>query len=239
LFGERERGAIIQGLFTELFDGGLAQFRGTDANELRDFLSLRADRAVLQASVAKWALFEVRAAHAARYRDLLSRDAVEELGSDVLSELLSRSLARFRGQNDRQLYVYVRTAAHRTVSRAARRSILDRESLARITLGTPSDAPPLQGRPPRPPALRLRPDAPLAISAEDKTYIEDLLQADGKLSVVAAFRGVTRGSVTKRVQRIMGRLASLEPEQRERVGEWAESTLGELHAQRFSACSHP
>lgn len=239
LFRRKERSGIVQGLFTELFDGGLAQFRGVDATELLDFLSLRADRAVLKAAVAMWALFEVRATHRARYRDLLSHNEVDELGADVLSELLSRSLARFKGHNDRQLYVYVRTAAHRAVSRAARRKILDRDSVAQLNTEAPTDSPPLQGRPTPPPRLRLRPSDPLPISPEDQAYIEALLQAGGKLSSLAEARGVTRGSVTKRVQRIMGRLDALEPEQRERVGEWAEATLGEMQASERRATPCP
>jgi|GEM_PF-6736890 len=225
-----ERGAIVQGLFTELFDGGLARFAGAEPDDLLQFVQLVADRAVLRAAVAKWALFEVRAARGARYRDLLSQDEVEELGADVLGELLSRALDRFEGGNDRQLYVYVRTTAHRAVSRAARRKVLDRDSVNRMRNEAPPDAPPLLGRPAQTPRLRLRPSDPLPISRDDREYIEDLLAAGGKLSSLAQARGVTRGSVTKMVQRILGRLDSLPMDDRERVGEWAEATLAQLQA---------
>jgi hypothetical protein len=230
LFVPAERGAIAQGLFSDLFDGGLARFRGADAAELIDWVTLLCDRAVLRAAVAKWARFEVRAAHGARYRDLLSADEVEELGADVLGELLTRGLDRFEGANDRQLYVYVRTTAHRAVSRAARRKVLHRQSVARLRSEAPPDSPPLLGRPAPAPSPRLRSEEPLAISADDQAYIEALLHAGGKLSSLAEARGVTRGSVTKRVQRILRRLDALEPDERERIGEWAEDTLVELHS---------
>ena len=45
------------------------------------------------------------------------------------------------------------------------------------------------------------------------------------LSALAEQRGVTRSSVTKMVQRILGRLDSLDPHQREQVGEWAQRVL--------------
>ncbi|MCO4771398.1 MAG: hypothetical protein KDA24_15290 [Deltaproteobacteria bacterium] len=228
LFRADERGAIVQGLFADLFDGGLATFAGVDGADLLGFVTLRADRAVLHASVSRWAIFEVRSAHRARYRDLLSDDEVDEIGADVLSELLSRSLARFEGGNDRQLYVYVRTTAHRAVSRAARRKVLDRESVARLREEAPPDLPPLVGRPAPAPRVRLRPRDPLPISADDEAYLRELLEAGGKLASVAASRGVSRGSVTKMVQRILGRLDALSVDERERVGEWAEATLGEL-----------
>lgn len=230
LFTADERGAIVQGVFTELFDGGLATFRGVDAAELLAWVRLRADRAVLKAAVARWATFEVRSAHRARYRDLLTDAEVEEISADVLSELLGRSLARFEGQNDRQLYVYVRTSAHRAVGRAARRKVLHRKSVAKMRQEAPPDLPPLVGSPEPAPRVRLNSEAPLPISADDEAYLRELLEAGGKLASVAERRGVTRGSVTKMVQRIMRRLDDLTPDERERVGEWAEATLGALQA---------
>ena len=228
LFDVKERGALVQGLFVDLFNGGLAWFHGADAAELLEFINQRADRSVLQAAVAKWATFEVRSAHRSRYRDLLTDAEVEELAADVLGDLLGRSLARFEGQNDRQLYVYVRTTAHRAVSRAARRKVLDRQSVATLRKEAPPDLPPLVGRLPSPPRVRLRPEDPLPISAADEAYLRDLLAAEGKLAALAEARGVTRGSVTKMVQRILKRLDALSADERERVGEWAEATLVEL-----------
>lgn len=226
LFDDDEQGCVVKEVFTGLFDGGLAAFGGRDAEDLLDFVHEQADRAVLRATVAKWGLKEVRSAWRARYADLLSPQEVEELSGDVLSELLWRSLGRFRGHTGNELYVYVRTMCHRAVGRAARRKVLDRQSIQKLQSEAPPDDPPLLGRPEAPPLVRLRGEGgELAISATDREYLEALLRVGGKMSALAEQRGVTRSSVTKMVQRILSRLDALEPDQREQVGVWAERVL--------------
>ena len=226
LFVAAERGCVVQEVFAGLLNGGLAGFRGRDAAALMALVREQADRAALRAAVAKWGLKEVRAAWRSRYSDLLSAEEVEELSGDVLSELLWRSLGRFRGHTGNELYVYVRTMCRRAVSRAARRRILHRESIQTLRAEAPPDRPPLLGRPAQAPPIRLRgePSAP-PISATDQEYLEALLGVRGKLSALAEQRGVTRSSVTKMVQRILGRLDSLLPDEREQVGQWAERVL--------------
>ena len=226
LFDDGERGCIVQDVFSTLFDGGLAAFRGRDADALLDAVHERADRAVLRAAVGKWGLKEVRSAWRSRYVDLLTAEEVEELSGDVLSELLWRSLQRFRGTTGNELYVYVRTMCRRAVGRAARRKILDRESIRTMVGEAPPDRPPLLGRPAVPPPVRLRNElGELPISPSDQEYLAALLGVGGKLSALAEQRGVTRSSVTKMVQRILGRLDTLDPHQREQVGEWAQRVL--------------
>jgi hypothetical protein len=230
LLSSDERGCVVREVFFALFEGGLAGFRGRDAEALLDFVHEHTDRAVLRAAVAKWGLKEVRSAWRSRYQDLLSSEEMEELSGDVLGELLWRSLGRFRGATGNELYVYVRTMCRRSVGRAARRKILDRQSISRLQQEAPPGDPPLLGRPQPQPPVRLRGEGgPPPISATDQAYLEALLRAGGKLSALAEQRGVTRSSVTKMVQRILARLDALEPQQREQVGDWATQIL-ELRA---------
>ena len=231
LFTEAERGCLLKEVFTDLVDGGLAAFRGPDAASLLGWVQLVADRALLRAAVGKWALDSVRATWRAKYRTLLTEAEADELGADVLGELLGRALARFEGTTAAELYVYVRTTARRAIGKAARRAVLDRDTRARMLAEAQPDAPPLVGRIPPPPRVRLREGAP-PISVDDQRYLEDLLAAGGKLATVAEQRGVTRGSVTRMVQRILGRLDALPLDERERVGEWAEATLVRIEERR-------
>ncbi len=225
-FTENERSCIVREVFQGLFDGGLAAFRGRDAEALLDFVHEHADRGLLRAAVARWGLKEVRSAWRSRYADLLTTQEVEELSGDVLGELLLRSLGRFQGGTGNELYVYVRTMCRRSVARAARRKILDRQSIRRLQREAPQDDPPLLGQPSRPAPPRLRTEhGPPPISETDQAYLEALLQVGGKLSSLAEQRGVTRSSVTKMVQRILGRLDTLEPDEREQVGVWATQVL--------------
>jgi hypothetical protein len=231
IFDSEQVACLVQETFKQLFDGGLAEFRGSCEADLLAFVRDRADRVVLRGAVAEWTDHEVGCAWRSRYRDLFSPEEAEDLAGEAVTELLRSALASFRGETPAELYAFCRTVAHRTVSRAARRRVRDRSSLA--LLRSQQERPGLASDLERLP--RLGEDLPLPISGTDREYLEELIALDGSRSSLARHRGVNRSAVTKMVQRIMVRLDELDDEERQRVGEWASSTWSAIQAARATS----
>jgi len=227
IFDAHQVSCLVQEVFKQLFDGGLASFRGACEADLLAFVEDRADRVILRAVAAEWTDHEVRGAWRSRYYDLFSPEEADDLAGEAVGELLRAALPSFRGGTAAELYGFARTVARRTVSRAARRRCRDRSSLALLRSQ--------QERPgPVAPDLSLRMDLnePLPISASDREYLEELLSVNGSRSQLARLRGVNRSAVTKMVQRILVRLDDLPEDERARVGRWAEQTWATLHRPR-------
>jgi hypothetical protein len=218
IFSSEQVSCLVQEVFGQLFNGGLAAFRGRCEADLVAFVQDRADRVLLRAVVAEWTDHEVRCSWRARYRDLFSPEEADDLASEAVGELLRSALASFRGASAPELYGFARTVAHRTVSRAARRRCRDRNSLAL-----------LRSQQERPGTARyelptLSTSHPLPLSLSDRDYLTELISVDGSRSQLARLRGVNRSAVTKMVQRILVRLDELDEDQRAQVGQWAEQT---------------
>ncbi len=160
-----------------------------------------------------------------RYRDLLSEAALEDVISEVLYQMLSGALLQFRGHTLSELLGFARTIADRTLWRAARRRIRERETLAELEEE-------IQGWSVR----TLRPDQSLIavpktpLSEADTTYLLSLLEA-GSLACLARELGVSRAAVTQRVQRIRGRIAKLSEVEQDTAESWLRQNAARKRAQ--------
>lgn len=219
IFSAAQVSCLVQEVFKQLFDGGLAAFRGSCEADLVAFVQDRADRVVLRAVAAEWTDHEVRSAWRSRYYDLFSTEEADDLAGEAVGELLRSALPSFRGGTAAELYGFTRTVAHRTVSRAARRRCKDRSSLA--LLRSQRERPGPVGPDV---TARWHADRPLPLSCSDQEYLLELLSVNGSRSKLARLRGVNRSAVTKMVQRILVRLDELDEDQRAQVGQWAEET---------------
>lgn len=188
-------------------------------SQLRDLL---ADRHTEQAR----ALYEIllRYVHRrvtsvadATARGLLGASEVEDVAAEVLFQLMTSALVRFRGETLPELLAFVRTVSDRSLWRAARRrhkerELIDGSGCDLIERWTQS--------PPTPDELvRVVPDTPLAEA--DKAYLLELFAAGSKVEY-ARRTGVSRAAVTQRVQRIQNRIARFAPEERHAVDAWLE-----------------
>ncbi len=154
-----------------------------------------------------------------RYPDVLSKPDHEEVVGEVLLQLMSGSLARFRGHTIGELLAFVRAICDRTVGHTARRRIRERDTLAGAALNEvrawTSDSP----RPDK--VVRLVPHSPL--SDADTAYLTALLGA-GSQAELARTAGVSRAAVTQRLHRIRDRIQAMKPEHRETAREWVRET---------------
>lgn len=187
--------------------------------QLRLLLSDRTspEARALYVTIAKYVHGRVQWYGRHRYRDVLSNGEVEDLVGDVLFQLMTGSLAQFRGETLRELLGYVRTITDRTVWRVTRRRIEERNALqgaAAETVRSWTQAPPGPEQ-----AVRILQHAPLA--EKDQAYLRALLAAGSK-SEYARRAGVSRAAVTQRVQRIRSRIDALTESQRGAVQNWLE-----------------
>ena len=160
-----------------------------------------------------------------RYGDLLSESTLEELISEVLYQLLSGALRQFRGTSLAEVLGFARTIADRTLWRAARRRIRERETLSeheddilQWSVGSP-----------RPDQIIIAiPQSPLCDT--DTGYLLSLLEA-GSQATLARTLGVSRAAVTQRVQRIQQRIAQLTPAQQDVAKSWLLQSAARHHVQ--------
>lgn len=218
VLSEQELGATVHEAFTALFDGGLSRFRGCCEADLVTFVEARADRVLMRAVTAEWARHEARATWRIRYSDLLDPQEAEEASAEAVREVVGTALHGFRGGSAAELYGFVRTVASRTVGRAARRKVKERDGLYSLHASEPDRGSPRIDGP------TLRATGPLPISDADRDYLAELIAAGGNKAALARGRGVGRSAVTKMVQRILVRLDDLEEDDRQRVGDWARET---------------
>jgi DNA-directed RNA polymerase specialized sigma24 family protein len=165
-----------------------------------------------------------------RYHDVLARPDREELVGDVLLQLMSGSLTRFRGHTIGELLAYVRSICDRTVGHAARRRIRERDTLAGAANGAVRDWTPASPRPDQ--VVRLVPESPL--TEADTTYLEALLHA-GSQAELARSEGVSRAAVTQRLHRIRDRIEAMAPDVQDTAKEWVRETARRTEAQRDEA----
>jgi DNA-binding CsgD family transcriptional regulator len=153
-----------------------------------------------------------------RYSNVLSMIDQEEIVGEVVLQLISGALARFRGHSIGELLAFVRMICDRTVGHTARKRIRERDTLAgeareEIAAWT--------SRSPRPDqVIRLVPQTPL--SDADAEYLQTLLQA-GSQAALARAQGVSRAAVTQRLHRIRDRVAAMSPDAQDATRAWVEA----------------
>jgi DNA-directed RNA polymerase specialized sigma24 family protein len=138
----------------------------------------------------------------------------EDVVGEVLLELATGALARFRGGSLPELLAYVRTMTDRTVWRLVRRrrserALLDGPAEEEVRSWTaPAPGPDVEGGP-----------RPTALPADDAEYLTALLEAGNKADF-ARHAGVSRAAVTQRVNRIKSRISALSAGERDAVDAW-------------------
>lgn len=164
-----------------------------------------------------------------RYADLLSEAHREELVGEVLYELMSGSLAGFRGDSLGELTAFVKRICDRQAWRAARRRIRERDALSERGLAA-DVVRAWSGHVPGPADnVRLPTDNPLANA--DADYLRKLLEA-GSRAELARVEGVSRAAVTQRVQRIKRRISELSEPEQAAAEAWFEREADRVAAQR-------
>jgi len=151
-----------------------------------------------------------------RCEGLISEADQEEILAEVMFQMMSGSLARFRGESLPQLLAFVRTATDRITWRTAERKLRERNAVERITDDRDARWTMAQVRAPDASA-EVSPESPLP--PDDQTYLIALLQAGSKADL-ARVAGVSRAAVTQRIQRIRDRIDSLAPRQRAAHEAW-------------------
>lgn len=151
------------------------------------------------------------------YADLLSADEIDEAVADVLQRLMTRALARFRGESQAELFAFVRTVTDRCVWHRAQRKLRERRVLRQ-------EAPELSGEwMSGGAAVADEPDmehlSEIPLNARDQEFLVELLSAASKAEY-ARQHGVSRAAVTQRVQRIRERIDALRPREQEAVDAW-------------------
>lgn len=223
IFSDGDVAVIVREALTDLFDGGLASFRGSSDRDLVQFVEDRADRVLLRAAVAEWTDHEARICWRSRYGSLLTSEEADEAAAEAVDQLLHRALAGFRGGSPAELYGFARVVASRTVSRIARHRSRDRSSLAMLRVWEHADL--LVGAAP-PPSCSA--PAALPLSDADRSYLESLFAVRGSKAELARQLGVGRSAVTRMVQRIMTRIDELPDSERDQVGRWARHTFDQI-----------
>jgi len=190
--------------------------------------ALIADRHTAEArelylTLARYSHSRVRRHARSRYPDLLSAADEEEMVGEVLYQLMSGALARFRGGTVAELLAFARSVCDRVVWRTARkkrreRDALDGEAGDHVRAWSGHVASPEQ-------AVRIVPDTPL--SEKDQHYLLDLLKA-GSRSEYARQAGVSRAAVTQRVQRIRARIHLLSERDQEATEAWLRASADRL-----------
>ena len=149
------------------------------------------------------------------WADLLSMPELEEVASDVVLQLMSGSLAQFRGDTLPELIAFVRTITDRCVWHRAKKKIKERDALEGQEAETVRRwAAVLQA-----PEEGVRMTADVALSMDDQTYLKNLLDAGSKVEY-ARRHSVSRAAVTQRVKRITRRIAMLTAKERQVVQAW-------------------
>lgn len=174
-------------------------------NQLQDLLADRhtPESKALFELLLKYVNRRVRSAAWRCCRGTFGESQLDEIVSDVLMQLMTGSLASFRGETIGELLAFVRTVSDRSLWRAARKVHRERDALQEedssirawnADIANPDDM------------VHLVPDAPL--SDEDQEYLRGLLSAGSKVAW-AREQGVSRAAVTQRVKRIQNRIAKL------------------------------
>lgn len=162
-----------------------------------------------------------------RYADVLGHADQEEIVGEVVLQLMSGSLARFRGHTIGELLAFVRMICDRTVGHTARKRIRERDTLAgeareAIAAWTPHSPQPDQ-------VIRLVPETPL--TEADAAYLQTLLEV-GSQAALARAQGVSRAAVTQRLHRIRDRVAAMTPEAQESTRAWVQAmAMKSAHSQ--------
>ncbi|TNE86933.1 MAG: hypothetical protein EP330_20205 [Deltaproteobacteria bacterium] len=194
--------------------------------QLRDLLANRhtAEARALYLTLLQY--IDRRVSHLVRRQasGIFSDSEREELVGEVLMQLISGSLATFRGESIGELMAFVRTVSDRTVFRHARRRIRERDTVREEADQLESWFAEIEG-----PSARVSMVEDCPLDAEDEAYLRALLTAGSKVEL-ARERGTSRAAVTQRVQRIQRRIAKLPRQDQLAVEAWlrraARETLG-------------
>ena len=157
-----------------------------------------------------------RRAHATwrnHYRDLLTKDEVEELVAETLVRLMSGALMRFHGETEEAFYAFLRTVTVRTVREAALKRLREREGrerLGRERRETVVQAPEIR---------TAAPTGDIPLSATDQEWLRELFRA-GSRAELARQRGQSRAAITRMVQRIRSRIEALPDRDQVAVRAW-------------------
>jgi DNA-directed RNA polymerase specialized sigma24 family protein len=160
-----------------------------------------------------------------RYPDLLSESDQEDVVSDVLYQLMSGTLAQFRGTSIGELLAFVRTISDRSLWRLAQRRIRERDALAgeagEAVRGWTSPA----TRPDQ--TILSIPTTPL--SDTDASYLLSLVEA-GSQADFARQQGVSRAAVTQRLQRIRRRISAMSTREQATTEAWLRHSAARISA---------
>ncbi len=182
----------------------------------------------LYTTLARYAHRRVESTARRRFSDVLAPADREELTADVLLQLMSGALARFKGETVAELLAFVRTICDRLVGHAAFKRIRERDTLAGEVGDQVREWISGDDRPDE--LVRLEPKCPL--TEEDAEYLEALF-ASGSRADLARDRGISRAAVTQRIARIRNRIDSLSNFEQNAAKAWIEnlaarSSAGEL-----------
>ncbi len=158
-------------------------------------------------------------------RGVFGESELDEIVSDVLLQLMTSALARFRGETIGEMLAFVRTVADRSLWRAARKVQRERKAIRqdeRVVRAWHAELPSPED------LVRLVPDSPL--SDVDEAYLRGLLAAGSKVAY-ARETGVSRAAVTQRVKRIQTRIAKLADGEQMAVDAWLHQAAHEVLAQ--------
>lgn len=155
-------------------------------------------------------------------RGVFGESELDEIVSDVLLQLMTSALARFRGETTGEMLAFVRTVADRSLWRAARKVQRERQAIhtdERVIRAWNAEIPSPED------LVRLVPDSPL--SDTDEAYLRGLLAAGSKVAF-ARETGVSRAAVTQRVKRIQTRIAKLADGEQLAVDAWLHQAAHEV-----------
>jgi hypothetical protein len=173
-------------------------------------------------SILRYVERRVQSVWRQRYRDLLSPTDLEEVVADVGMRLMTGALARFRGSTPAELYAYVRTISDRSLGKAVRKRLRERDTLNEV--GT-EQATAMLGSVPGPDTAEVVAACPL--NQRDQDYLLRLMAAGSKAEY-ARQHAQSRAAVTRMVQRIRSRIAALEPDARVAVDVWMHQQAREI-----------
>ena len=172
----------------------------------------------LYLTLARYAHRRVETTSRRRFSDVLASADREELTADVLLQLMSGALARFKGETVAELLAFVRTICDRLVAHAAFKRIRERDTLAGEVGDQVRQWTSAEGRPDE--LVRLEPECPL--SQDDAAYLEALF-ASGSRADLARDRGISRAAVTQRIARIKSRIDNLSSFEQSAAKAWIEN----------------
>lgn len=159
----------------------------------------------LYLKLARYIHHRVRSVAQYAASDLLSSTELDEIVADILLQLMTASLAQFRGDSIAELMGFVRTITDRYMWRMIRKRIAEKrflqETLADVVQST---VPVGSSHPP----VDWVPDNPL--SPQDEAYLRGLLAA-GSMAEYARQKQVSRAAVTQRIARIRKRVRTQHP----------------------------